>query len=83
MVPKLYHMLAKQLAKLFGSEDPERIVAADRLIQSVFQSEEFRKEAIFKIAFGQMPPHSEEIEAAFLGCALLNPQRAVPNNLSI
>ena len=76
-------MLAKKIAGLLGVADPDAILAADKLITSFFKSEEFRKGKLYELAFGSTPPHSEEVEAAFIGAALLNPQKAVAANLDI
>lgn len=75
-------MVAK-IMSLFGSSDPDIAVAVDAIIKKHFRSSEFRKDAVYDIAFGKTPPHSEEIEAAFLGCCLLNPEKAVPLNISL
>ena len=76
-------MLAKKIAALLGSADPDAILAVDKLITSFFKSEEFRKEKIYEIAFGSEPPHSEEVESAFVGSVLLNPQKGVAANLDV
>lgn len=76
-------MLAKDICLALGISDPESVVAVDRMITGAFKSEEFRKEKIYKVAFNATPPHSEEVESAFIGCMLLNPSRAIAANAAI